>query len=62
MSDSRFELTEIGRHMSPQVASVFDYFLDRELYDENIITSISIDYDAKAEYNVEEDPTTVLSS
>ena len=59
MSDSRFELTEIGRHMSPQVASVFDDFLDRELYDENIITAHSLAYNAKAEYNVEEDPTTV---
>ena len=46
--------------MSPQVASVFDDFLDRELYDENIITARALAYDAKTEYNVEEDPTMVL--
>ena len=31
-----FVLTEVGKHFSPQVASVFDAYLDRPLYDQNI--------------------------
>ena len=36
-----FALTEIGRHFSPQVASVFDAFHERALYNENIAVSVS---------------------
>ena len=56
IDETHFELTEIGKHMSPQVASVFDIYLNRKLFNENIITSTSVAYNAQAEYNVEEDP------
>ncbi len=42
IGESHFQLTEVGMHLSPQVASVFDRFLDRELYNPNIIATTAI--------------------
>ncbi|MBH09570.1 MAG: oxygen-independent coproporphyrinogen III oxidase [Candidatus Marinimicrobia bacterium] len=54
INESDFVLTELGKHMSPQVASVFDAFHNRPLYNSNIITSNK--YNPKAEHGIEEDP------
>ena len=44
--------------MSPQVASVFDAFHHRPLYDTNIVTHNK--YDSVAEHGVEQDPVSAL--
>ena len=54
INESDFVLTELGKHMSPQVASVFAAFHNRPLYNSNIITSNK--YNPKAEHGIEEDP------
>ena len=36
INEDSFVLTEVGKHFSPQVASVFDAYLDRALYDKTI--------------------------
>jgi oxygen-independent coproporphyrinogen-3 oxidase len=53
LNKDHFSLTNLGKHMSPQVASVFDGFHNRPLYNSDIITHNK--YNPIAEHGIEED-------
>ncbi len=54
INNNNFFLTNLGKHMSPQVASTFDSFHNRALYNPDIITHKK--YNPVAEHGVEKDP------
>ena len=39
VQENRLDLTELGKHFSPQICSVFDAYLERPLYNDAITTS-----------------------